>query len=86
MFIALPVDKVERVKQFANSVLNASKTTIRDEAKLVGLFLSCIPAVNLGEIYYRQVEILKINQALKDNYDNFDKSMNLSELAPTNIQ
>jgi hypothetical protein len=64
--------------------LQTDKLTIRSVAQLIGLMVSSIPAVQFGDMYYRQLEIEKA-AALKCHKGNFEHSMKLSSLAQVDI-
>ena len=58
---------------------------IRLIAKFIGHMVSCLPGVEFGELFYRQLEIEK-SAALKIAKGNFDASMTLSDKAKSDIQ
>ena len=71
MQVTLPDDKISKVKLECSNLMNASVITIRDLAKVIGILVSCFPAVLWGPLYYRNLDADKI-EALRLNYGNFD--------------
>lgn len=69
----------------AQCILGRNTCFIRDVARLIGMMVANIPAVEFGELFYRQLEIEKA-WALKVNFGNFDTNMTVSELAKKDIQ
>ena len=67
------------------SFFDRSKPTIREVAHVTGCMVSVFPAVAYGQLFYRQLEIDKI-EALSKNGMNFDAHMNLSHLARQDLR
>ena len=84
MIIKLPREKSDMIKEYATLVLSKNVMSIRMVAKLVGLFISAIPAVENGALYYRNIEREKII-ALKFSKGDYEQSMSLSKVAQTDI-
>ena len=80
MTIALTDEKHEKLKVKIDIILNKNNPSIREVASAVGSMVSYMPAVQYGSLFYKQIEIEKI-EALKQNHGNFDKTMTLSPLA-----
>ena len=60
MTVSLTEAKVATLKQTAQLVLDKSDLPIRLAAKLIGHMVSCLPGVEFGELFYRQLEIEKL--------------------------
>lgn len=84
MTVALPDVKIEHVKRCSTAVLCRCHNSIRDIAKLIGIFVSCCPAVQFGQLYTRYLEMDKI-AALRVSKGDFDANMMLSEAAKLEI-
>ena len=70
MTLELPLKKVDAIKGFIRSMLEASQVTVRDLAKLIGKLTSSFIAVPYGKLFYRNLKV-KV-KALKINRGNFD--------------
>ena len=71
MIVTLTKDKIHKIKELLTFTLhNASSLRIREIARLIGYLVSSLPAVKCGELYYRYLEMDKIN-ALKYSKGNF---------------
>ena len=58
-------------------LLKGSPTSIREVARVIGLLVSSLPAVQCGPLFYRSIEIDK-NMALQHHKGNYEASMTLS--------
>ena len=85
MSVTISEEKVERLKELANTVLGFFRVQIRLVAKLIGHMVSCFPAVEYAELFYWQLEIDK-TLALKETKGNFDAHMTLSDRARSDIK
>ena len=65
-------------------LLDSKHITICDVAHGIGLLVSSFPAVQYGELYYRRLEMSKIN-ALRANQGNYHASMCLSKGSRTEL-
>ena len=84
MTVTMMPDKHEKLKTIAWTLLDLEQPTIREVAKLVGTMVANIPAVEYGELYYRQLENEKA-LALKANCGDFEATMRLSQAAREDI-
>ena len=84
MSVTLPTAKAAKVQNACHDLLDSKHITIRDVTPVIGLLVSNFPAVQYGELYYRRLEMSKIN-ALRANQGNYDASMCLSEGSRTEI-
>ncbi|MPC63705.1 hypothetical protein E2C01_057807 [Portunus trituberculatus] len=65
-------------------LLRKSREKIREVARVIGLLVAAIPAVELGKLHYRQLEMAKIT-ALQTEKGNFDRWMVITEGMKTNL-
>ena len=78
MTVTLTAEKREKLKALIQQALsNPSQIQIRTVAQLIGHFVSCLPAVRHGALYYRHLDKNKTT-ALKSNKGNFDSIMSIS--------
>ena len=77
MTIKLTRDKAADIKNVCKNLLNKSKPTIREVAKVIGKIVASFPGVMHGPLYYRALEKNK-TQALKEAKGNFEATMSLS--------
>ena len=85
MEVRLPTDKVESILKLCRRLLAQTRPTIQSVAQVIGKFVSCFPAVPLGPLYYRNLEIAKDVQ-LKENTGNFQAKMPLTDEAKAELQ
>ena len=78
MTVSLPQDKIDTVKELCSNMLEKSEETIRNVAKVIGSIVACFPAVQVGQLHYRKLELAK-DEALKYNRGNFDAMMEITE-------
>ncbi|XP_008206124.3 uncharacterized protein LOC103316100 [Nasonia vitripennis] len=76
MTLKLPEDKIKRVKQLVNLKLD-QKIKIRKFAKILGVVVSCCPAVEYSWLYTKASERVKF-LALEANSGSYEKSMKIS--------
>ncbi|KAK2701829.1 hypothetical protein QYM36_019532 [Artemia franciscana] len=69
--------KIEKVLDSVSKVLRQKSTTIQNLAETLGVLVSTFPAVELGPLYYRKAESLKI-QALKHAKGDFAARLTLT--------
>ena len=78
MTVTLTTEKIEKLKALIEQALsNPSQIQIRTVAQLIGHFVSCLPAVRHGALYYRHLDKDETT-ALKSNKGNFDSIMSIS--------
>lgn len=86
MRVYLTDSKKKRTKEYCQKLLSAThKVSLREIAKLLGIFSSSFHAVLFGKLHYRDLERLKID-SLRKNYGNFDSYTTLSANAIADIQ
>ena len=84
MTVFMPEAKITKLTEMARTILSKTVVVILLFAKLLGHIVSCFPAVEFGELFYRQVEIDK-STALKAAKWNFDADMD-ADRAKSDIQ
>ena len=85
MTISLPEEKMIRIRDNCRSMLNTVNPTIQMVAELVGQLVAAVPAVELGKVFYRRLDIDK-SEALKANQGRFEARMNLSKEARSDLK
>lgn len=84
MTVSLPARRVEKITDACNRLLRKSKETIREVARVTGLLVAAIPAVEMGKLHYRKVEMEKI-AALQVAGGNFDRWMPITEAMKSDL-
>ena len=84
MRLQLPVVKLEKIVSAFKALLAKHQPSIRDVAKVTGLLVSALPAVNYLEMHYRSLELCK-TQTLSGSLD-YDKTLSLSSQARSDLQ
>ena len=84
MSVTLSTAKAAKVQNACQDLLDSKHITIRDVTPVIGLLVSSFPAAQYGELYYRRLEMSKIN-ALRASQGSYDASMCLSEGSRTEI-
>ncbi|VDI58208.1 Hypothetical predicted protein [Mytilus galloprovincialis] len=77
MTVVLPKEKVEKIVLECQNLIKKNVASIRLVAHVIGLLISTLSAVDFGHLYYRNLEIEKI-QALKFSFGNFDQNMTIT--------
>ena len=86
MILTLTEDKIHKIKELLTFTLhNASSLRIREIARLIGYLVSSLPAVKYGALYYRYLEIDKVN-ALKYSKGDFEANMAISDNGVSEIK
>ena len=67
MTVFLSDKKKEHVRQLINNVL-ANPISVRNLAQVIGTLIACLPAVQYGQLFYREMKTIKI-LALHNRYD-----------------
>ena len=80
MKVTLPREKVQKVKTACLGTIKKKRVTIRELAQVIGILVSCFPAVVWGPLHFRNLEHLK-STALKENSGNFDACTLLNDKA-----
>ena len=84
MTVSISEEKHKKLCTVAITVLNQTMPKIRVVAQMIGMMVSCLPGVEYGGLFYRQLDIEKM-AALKINRGDFDKHMNLSAKARADV-
>ena len=79
MRLQLPAVKLEKIVSACRALLAKHQPSVRDVAKITGLLVSALPAVNYLEMHYRSLELCK-TQTLSGSLD-YDKTLSLSSQA-----
>ena len=77
MTVSLPERRLLKIRTGCAHLLRQDITPIREVARVIGLLVAAIPAVELGKLHYRQLEGGKI-AALKRERGNFDRPLHLT--------
>ena len=78
MTVTLDSAKSDKLERFAQKYLTfRTFSTVRQLAKLIGSFVATFPAVQYGPLFYRQLEIAKI-EALRRGKVNYEKKLEIS--------
>ena len=85
MTVSLPIDKRDRIISLCTSLIAQDVSSIRYLAKVIGVLVSSLPAVQFGALYYRFLEHDKIT-ALKNSCGNFDDFSSISNDARMELQ
>ena len=84
MTITVTSDNKQKIKDLCIETLRHYSLSIRDVAKLIGNLVATFEAVPLAPLYYRSLEIDKIN-ALKQYNGDFEANFSLSTQSRTDI-
>ena len=84
MTVRLTKEKVQSITHIVENVLAKSLLTIQELAELVGKLVATFPAVPLGKLYYRQLDIEK-GLALKRAKGNYSEKLELSKQAKSDL-
>ena len=82
--ITLPANKKRDIYNTCIVLLSTTSIFIRVLASFVGTLVASFPAVQYGPLFYRHLEMNKI-QALKLNNGNFDSCLRLSDQSKSDI-
>ena len=84
MTLHLPADKLMKIVSACKALLAMHQPSVRDVAKVTGLLVSALPAVNYIEMHYRSLELCK-TQTLSDSLE-YDTTLSLSSQARSDLQ
>ena len=70
--VFLPRDKIDKIKNAAESLLQEDCICIREVAAFIGLIVHAFNAISIGPLYYRALERDKV-RALNENDDNYEE-------------
>ena len=85
MLVSLPQSKKLEISDSCASLLSAVNPKIRTVAKVIGKVVAAFPAVQYGPLHYRKLESDK-TAALKANFGHFDRKMQLTDEAKSELQ
>lgn len=85
MTVTLTEDKKTSIKLMLQELIKTTRVKIRAVAKAIGHMISSLPGVKFGVLYYRNLEIDKI-EALKHSKGNFESLMIISRQGITEIE
>jgi len=77
MTVSLSERKRIKIKSLCNDILKQSHITVRLLAQLIGTLVAIFPAVEYGQLFYRELEMQKIQTLNKSQ--NFDKILILKD-------
>ena len=77
MTVSLTPEKADNIKRACVKLRKSNSCTIQAAAETVGLLVSSFPGVEMGPLFYRNLEMDKAI-ALRDNYYRFDAIMPVS--------
>ena len=78
MLVTLPQDKVNNIISVCTDLFNREWASLRDIAKVIGNLVSVFPAVEQGQLHYRNLEYQKII-GLKRSKGNFDEKIQITD-------
>ncbi|XP_068738595.1 uncharacterized protein [Montipora capricornis] len=78
MTVSLTPEKIQRIKEECEKMLELTELPIWEIASLIGLLVSSFPGVLYGPLFYRHLEIDKTT-ALRQNKGNYNAHMRLSQ-------
>ena len=84
MTLHLPADKLMKIISACKTLLAKHQPSVRDVAKVTGLLVSALPAVNYLEMHYRSLELCKI-QTLSGSLE-YDTTLSLSSQARSDLE
>ena len=85
MQVSLTPERALKLKDACENLLAAASPSIRDVAQVLGLMTSSFPGVMYGPLHHKFLEMDK-TRALQLHKGNFDKNMNLSQEAITDLK
>lgn len=78
MTVTLPERRRDKILRHCSLLAEKKKEKIRMVAKVIGLLVAAIPAVELGKLHYRRLETAKI-KALEEACGNFNGWMSITD-------
>ncbi|XP_064638339.1 uncharacterized protein LOC135494352 [Lineus longissimus] len=85
MVVKVAANKRLGIKDACNELLQLTNPRIRFVAEVTGKLVAACPGVQMGQLYYRQLENEKIS-ALRLSHGNFEARMTLSDLAKSDLK
>ena len=84
MPVMLPDRRRQKIVHSCEELFHSDRAKIRNVAKVIGLLVAAIPAVEMGRLHYRKLESAKIS-ALKDAKGNYDRWMAVTHEMKTDL-
>ena len=84
MTVTLPERRNIKILQECSNLVSKTIEKIRVVAKVVGILIAALPAVELGKLHYRKIERAKIKALEKEN-GNFDGRMDITDEMKTDL-
>jgi hypothetical protein len=78
MTVTLTTEKKMKYIEACNMLTKKDTVSVRTLAKVIGQLVSTFPGVRYGPLYYRNLELAKI-QALKSNDQNYDELVEITD-------
>ena len=60
MTVSLPEEKLNKLKEQTLSLSRKPQCSIHELAHVIGLIVSCFPAIKPARLYYRDLEVCKL--------------------------
>ena len=80
MTVSLPEEKLNKLKEETLALWEKPQCSIRDLAHVIGLVVSSLPAIKPARLYYRDLEVCKL-EALSCSNGYYNAIVYLSQLA-----
>ena len=84
MQLELPDEKRVKIKELVSRTLNLKRITITNLAEIIGTLVAACPAVAYGWLYYKNLEKLKHDSIILNNY-NLKCKVELNDLAKQDL-
>ncbi|MPC69454.1 hypothetical protein E2C01_063679 [Portunus trituberculatus] len=84
MTVSLPACRVLKITDACEQLIRKSREKIQEVARVIGLLVAAILAVELGKLHFRQLEMEKIT-ALQTEKGNLDRWMAIMEGMKTDL-
>ena len=85
MTVSLPEEKLNKLKEQTLSLREKPQCSIRELAHVIGLIVSSFPAIKPARLYYRDLEVCKL-EALSSSDGDYNAIVYLSQLARDSLQ
>ena len=85
MTVSLPEEKLNKLKEQTLSLWEKPQCSIRELAHVIGLIVSSFPAIKPARLYYRDLEVCKL-EALSSSDGDYNAIIYLSQLARDSLQ
>ena len=85
MTVSLPEEKLNKLKEQTLALWEKPQFSIRELAHVIGLIVSSFPALKPARLYYRDLEVCKL-EALSCSDGDYNAIVYLSQLAGDSLQ